>query len=561
MQAKNRSTGAWYKAVLLGLVLWLASGELQAQSSRTLRIEWEPEGLEISHATSIRSEKELEIELHSIRRQLFAIGYFLPDFEHRGSDSSEVFFHCNAGARTEWYGLSFDRLDPQSRSILPDPRKRRKKAFSERELTEQIEILIRYYEDRGYPFIEVGLEDLNWKDQILSASLVLDRGPLVHIDSVHLKGEESIPLGYQKHMLGLRQDMLYNESTIQSLEAQINSTSFLRSIKAPEILFTEEETHLFVYTEDKASSRFDGIVGLVTKDDGRLQLNGHLLLDLRNSFDKGEEIFLEWQAPGNSSQRLKTALVLPYLFKTPFWIDGRWELQRQDSSYLNQDASIGVRYAPRGWEYWKVKWNIISSVALREDLERSFSDFRAPYYGIEWNRDPLRNIIQPKNGWTGKMDISYGRRRVEGDDTEQWRYALFWEKFWNFSGNWVLHPKMEARGLFSDNYLENELIRLGGFRTIRGFPEERFFAAHGLMTRLEQRFLIPGGFLFLSGDFAGLSLPEPETTEIWAAGLAAGLSLGSQSGQFYLSWAMGAETDVSFGKNGSMIHFGYINQF
>jgi len=534
---------------------------VQSLGQFTLELQFDPKLDGLSYEKNHPSIEQRDYEFELVKNELMRRGYFLPHAEVLFEDSTHLELKIIPSIQTEWYGLNLAQLSAESRSLLPDPRRPKKRPYSQREVESLAEILLNYYENRGYPFAEVFLDSIIWKDHILQANLMLDRGPLVRIDSIIIKGDEVMPESFVKHLLGVRQNMVYERDIIDALEKQTNSTGFVRSSKRPQILFTSESTSLYLYHEEKKSSRFDGIIGLITKENGDLQLNGHLLFDLRNSFNRGEELFFEWQAPGNSSQRLTSKIVLPYLFKTPFWLDASFALQRQDSSYLNTSTLVGIRYAPKGYEYIQVKWTQQASSALRTDLDRSFVDFSAPFWGVQWYRNPFRNEIVPLNGWAGTIDLNYGDRSSEGEKKEQWRLKLAYEKYGNLGNGFIFYGRLLTEGIISDNYLENELIRIGGNSTLRGFREEEFFTSKAALGRIEQRYLIPGGFLFVSLDYGYMETPERQSTISQAYGTAAGLALETQGGLFLLSWAMGGGDGSNFGENGSMIHFGYSNQF
>jgi hypothetical protein len=85
-----------------------------------------------------------------------------------------------------------------------------------------------------------------------------------------------------------------------------------QQIKYPEILFTEDSTKVYVY--QKKSNTLTGSLDSVImkiKD----SFNGYLDLTLENSLHVGEQFSL-WKTDGNKQRTFKTALELPYLFKT-----------------------------------------------------------------------------------------------------------------------------------------------------------------------------------------------------------------------------------------------------
>jgi hypothetical protein len=97
---------------------------------------------------------------------------------------------------------------------------------------------------------------------------------------------------------------------------------------------------------------------------------------------------------------------------------------------------------------------------------------------------------------------------------------------------------------------------------MRGFDEEAFFASTLAFAGLEYRFLLDQYAHFLVfTDWAWLQnkVLGQQQTSVYAIGL--GLVLGSENGQFKLSYGLGTQLGQPLQLNAGKLHVGFISYF
>src|SRR5690606_32030302 len=147
--------------------------------------------------------------------------------------------------------------------------------------------------------------------------------------------------------------------------------------------------------------------------------------------------------------------------------------------------------------------------------------------------------------------------------TNQYEVGLNAFRIFSLFPKHLIKTKIEGYGLFSnsDFYSENELYRIGGFGSIRGFNEESITASAYGLASLEYRFMPNDGFyVSLFGDYAFVENKSTHFTEN-LLGAGAGISFLTQLGVFNLSYAVGKQSDTSFDFKNSKIHFGILTRF
>ena len=110
---------------------------------------------------------------------------------------------------------------------------------------------------------------------------------------------------------------------------------------------------------------------------------------------------------------------------------------------------------------------------------------------------------------------------------------------------------------------DNELIRIGGLFTLRGFDEESIFATFYSIATVEYRYILEqNSFLYLFFDGAYY---EKDNVKGYVSdrpiGFGAGMSFDTKAGIFSISYALGKQFDNPILFRSAKIHFGFINYF
>ena len=105
----------------------------------------------------------------------------------------------------------------------------------------------------------------------------------------------------------------------------------------------------------------------------------------------------------------------------------------------------------------------------------------------------------------------------------------------------------------------NELYRIGGQQTLRGFDDLRFYTKSYSVFTIEPRMLInQRSFLFLFSDLGWLKEKSTLTfQDTFAWGIGAGLSLFTDSGLFNVAFGVGKIFPDNFDFKRPQVHIGY----
>jgi outer membrane protein assembly factor BamA len=447
------------------------------------------------------------------------------------------------------------------------------------------EKLIRYFENSGYPFIEVGLDSTVLTENAISSKLKIERHTFIQFDSIIIKGNAKLAKSYIYPYLGLkRKKKPYNESIIRQIPARISEIPFVSELLPSGVEFVEQYAYLYLFLDKVKTNQFDGYIGLVPVDEvtGKVTVNGELNLNLNNIFSLGEQIMLLWRAPERYSQYLKVHADFQYLFWTPFGVTANLQLDKKDTSYLTMNYLAGIQYSFKGNNFLKLFLDFSTSTILNaglltaNHLNFTYLDYRKTLYGIEFSYRKVDYLFNPRKGFSMQLQTSAGKMnilknsKVEEDfykniSPHKMRYQLNA----NLQGYIPLHPRWvmllasQSGLLWGEGIVQNELMKFGGMNTLRGFDENSFEASSFLTGLFELRFIFARrSYLsaFFNAAWYERNIPHHFVTDT-PYGFGLGIAFDIKTGMFYLSYALGKqfENPISF-KTGK-IHFGIVMNF
>jgi len=462
--------------------------------------------------------------------------------------------------------------------------------------------LLEQAENNGYPFARVWLDSVEVQGNgRVSAVLRLDRNRFFSVKTLKINGDVKLPGAFLPNYLGIKPGEPYSRAKVLRLRDQLRSLLFLESTGNPTVTFAGEEATINLFLQKKRASRFDFIVGLLPRpdsDDGRLLVTGSLNAAFQNALNLGERFSIELERLRPETQRLDVQAGVPYLFGTPFGVDGRLNIFRRDSTWVDAQGELGVQYLFTGGDFIKIFWENKSSSLQKVDTASILNtrtlppnlDLRQNGFGIEAGLNRLDYRFNPRRGWAVSIKAAAGFNTVlrnsqiealRDPEYPDFRFASLYDTITSKSTRFRFESKVEyyipffARstlklgirggGIFSEKPVyANEQYRIGGNKIQRGFDEESLFATRYAVGTAEFRLLLDlNSYLAVFTDYGYL---ENETNRLRLylrpLGVGAGLTFETQAGIFGISIAVGRRDNgqpVDF--RAAKFHLGYVSLF
>jgi outer membrane protein assembly factor BamA len=523
----------------------------------------------------VLDEKEEVIQyLKRIRSKHIKQGYVLASVDSVRFIDDIVLVNYYRGEQFEKLNISFDEEDAYIISKVPRINERMiaKLPFKPNLVEQLLKGLNTYLNDNGYPFSKVFLTVDVIEPGISNAHLNIDKGPPVKIKSILIKGESKVQNKFVNNAIAIKEGDDYNAELLRNISNKIDQIQFIKEIRPHEILFTPDGADLYLYLESVPVSLINGIVGL-QPDPGteKTNITGDVRLKLLNILKRGEELDINWKSLQPKTQELDLSFSFPFLFNTPFGIDTKFDLYKQDSTFLSTNVNLGIRYFLTGGSYIKVFYqannsNLLSGASSIPN--NNLSSLSNNSYGIGLYRNNIDFLPNPSKGFRLSFDISAGRRKsrpTQADSTTistTFKGNLNMEAFFPLARRHVLRLANTTRSYYAPKIYQNEVFRFGGLTTQRGFNEELLFATTLTTFTVEYRFLVDRtshAFAFFDQSFYENNSRNYASDDPFGFGL--GFSFGTNLGIFSISYALGKQFNNPIELKDGKVHFGYVTYF
>jgi hypothetical protein len=520
----------------------------------------------IDYAQIHLTEKSLISEIDSVSFQLQKRGYLNNHLEEFKQNDSIYTAHYTIGDKTDLLKVYYDT------GIIPkDIIRSRVTTINEEYFTttiDQVSLIlneiVNYLESNGNTFAEVSLKNLITVEVGFEAKLSINNLKNRSIDNIVVKGYSKFPKSFIKHYLNLQKGTIFNSNKITQISDAINSLAFVSEIKPPEILFTKDSTSIYLYLQKNKSNVFDGLIGFSTNKKGKLEFNGHFDLALNNAFNGGESIALKWKSNGEDQKLFSLKLEIPFIFNSNITPEISFDIYKQDTTFLNTKASIDLKYILNPQTIVAAKYQSENSNDLTTtDSQSSIREFKNNFYGVSFEKNIFDTKRNYQNKFFFRLDAIWGNRTLisESLNTDQSKYELTTYYNWSLNQKNSIFIQNHSALLISDELFTNELFRIGGTNSIRGFNEQSIFTSSHTILNLEYRYyLYNSSYLFSITDFAYVNNDLLNNdTQLYSFGI--GYEYKLKSGVINLSYALGKEADIPIDIDNSRFHIKFFQFF
>ena len=455
--------------------------------------------------------------------------------------------------------------------------------FNFRKITHLFRSVIRFSENHGYPFARIKLTNIEIINNRIAASLDYEAGPYILFSGLAVNDGINLKSSFLEAYLTTRPGTPFDQRKINRISHRINQLAFIRMTGEPLIKFANDSCRIYLKLEPVKANSFDGIIGFLPNENepNKLLVTGQLFLGLNNLFRSGKKLDLEWQKPNLLTQELQIKYVHPALFRIPLDLSMDFYLFKQDTSFINRNIHLSfylnrLKFGNLGFDYAYSSSRLLSTDNLQTIPELDLIDFDLNYYGFNYRLNTLDRIFFPTSGVLIEASLQMGTKNIirnAGIDSDKYqdlqestfqlKSTLLLEKYTTLAPKNILFTKVTAGYLNNDQMFFNDLFRLGGLRSLRGFNDKFFYASWYLIGTVEYRYLFENDsqlFLFVDGAGLGYEINDQSYRD-HPFGFGGGFSISTRAGLLNIIYALGKSKNQPFGLNYSKIHIGYSSRF
>ncbi len=511
-------------------------------------------------------------------------GYLMPTLLEQKFLPDSIYSTYSSGPLYEWLQLRPGNCPPKI--LLKtnyDSRVFNQKPFDMLRLNGLFEQILEEAEESGHPFAQVRLDSIGFQDQQISASLNFDLGPFISFDTLKITGSSKTDPIFLARSLQILPGASFSQKKINQAIRQIKNLPYLKLTGEPEISFQNSEATLYLPIDDRKINTLDGIIGFLPNEieQNKMLVTGQFDLALYNVGGKGRSYQINWQRLSQLTQTLLVKAVEPMVLGSRINLGGSFYLLKEDSTFLNRDARIELNYPiSASWQLaFFTRWQSGDLLSVSPQLEITelpeVADFRFTNYGFHVIHNGLDDLIMPRRGWFSDAEFGIGNKKIlqntafpeaiyEGIElnTIQYYMRLALERHVYLRPQLGLFFRLSAGEMDNQNLLLNDLYRVGGLKSIRGFNENFFFTNRFAYFNFEPRFYFDAASYFMVfGDVARVENKVSGVPVDHPFSFGAGLNLDTGGGLFHFIYAVGKAESQPLGFNYSRIHFGFTGRF
>lgn len=540
----------------------------------------------ISYQKTFPSIPAREKEMQNVLKSLWNSAYLAARYDSLRMDSLSMIAFLDPGVKHKWAKVKKGNVDENILGEIGFREKLwRNRPLKYDEAGKLQEDILDWCENNGYPFASVRLDSIELiNDQTISAQLHLEKNRYTKIDSVEVKGNLRLSKQFLYNYIGIAPGDPYDESKLQATSKRLKELPFAKETKSYTILFTEKYTRLTLFLDKKRSGQFDGIVGFLPDSrTGKILFTGDARLRLQNSFAHGEIIELNWRRLQEQTQDLKAHFNYPYLFRTPVGVDYAIKLYRRDTTFLDVNQTLGLQYlfsanTSINTFVKRRSSNLLSTYGLENlTVLPQYADISTTSYGIGFHHEQLDYRFNPRKGFSFTIINDIGNRNIKKNaklnpqvyenltlKSTQYSGELLLDKFWPVGKRSTIKTGVQSAWLYNSAAIfRNELFRIGGLKTLRGFDEESIYASSFAIGTVEYRYQLEQNswfFLFADGCwYENFSQGHYNTDKPF--GFGTGVTFETKAGIFAMTYALGSQQGNPIQFKDGKIHVGFVGLF
>lgn len=457
------------------------------------------------------------------------------------------------------------------------------------------EKIIDFYNNTGYPYAVLELDSLDLDEGLIKAAWKIIPGTKMYFDTIETTGNARMASYFLHQYLDIEPLSPFDLSKFNDIPRKLKSLDYVTLKEDPEISVFDQWARIELLVEPRNTNRFDLIFGIIPSEDSEernFYFSWDIKAKLENQLGLGERLLFSYEKLRPEHQQLNLSYDMLYPFSLPLGLDFDFSFFRRSLEYNEVIGSAGIVFPFSHNDRFVLSGvfkrnrlieidtlSILNSAKLPENL-----DVRSDGIALSAEFSTLDYLFNPYRGWQFIGSVNANVRSIIPNN----QILAIESQEIDFSSSYdsIAEPALSLDLISHLNYFlplgkrstwmqgvqakykyikgpasVNELYRIGGNKTLRGFDEQTFFVRSFIRYVTEYR-LILAEKTYFSLPFVELALFQNLDLE-WnqTLGIGAGLVFETRAGMLNLSFAVGKLNDNPIDLARPKVHVGFNSLF
>lgn len=428
-----------------------------------------------------------------------------------------------------------------------------------------------FLENSGYPFARITTSNARIDSSTISVGFTVHPGPFITLDTLYIKGDARISRRFIEAHVGFRKGLPYSEAGVRGFQESLASLPYLSTIRNIEVEFLPNRARIYAYLTNRRANQLSGVAGFSYDETSRtgFVLTGDFTLALRNSIGQAEHLMLRWEAPGGGTQRLNIDAMWPHIAGSRLGAHAGFSLFKADSTFLNVNSLAGVNFKVSRLGSIGLTLDHRRSTVIRETGSGNFIGYATTMYKAVFTYGENLNLLLTNRAAQVRLSVGAGSRVSANADNDPqtatqaelhsrltFQTPAFSNRFaFRLSVQSGLVEIWQGRGSNVAPF-ENELLRIGGNRLLRGFNQDQVLTDGYSVSSSELHLLLSQTSSFFTFFDLG-AVRQPPASIGWPGGVGIGALIDTGGGVINISYAVGYGLGQQLQLRDAKIHVGY----
>jgi translocation and assembly module TamA len=453
--------------------------------------------------------------------------------------------------------------------------------FREQILEQDIEYILDYYENHGYPLSRIQIDSLTVKQtdshqKILDIVLKSEKGASVVFGTILAEGNQQTTEKVIIRESRIKSGKPYQKKKIETAVKYLQKLEYFDTVEKPEIHFLQNRANVTLRIKEGRTNTIDGVIGYnpPTDDIHKGYVTGRLEFQFRNLLGTGRFLQAFWQKKDSYSQEMRFGYEEPWIFGWPVYLGGQFQQVIRDTTYIERNWKFHVRYQPSPELSVQVQGG--QAEILPDSIGSAlFNIARTESWLLSLGFDYITfdDVINPVKGVRYHTTFTIGRKENLGPEFLIQNKGLdktLTTRFLHVDAEAVMQTwihQVVYCGLHGievrtdETYIPiSDQIRFGGARTLRGYEEDAFRGSLIAWLNLEYRYHFARHsrvFVFIDVGMYQRREEDKEFVRGQKAGYGFGIRMETRLGQIGIDYGIGEGDGLLKGK----VHVSLVNRF